>query len=196
MQIVFHIWDTLQKRFDAIDEYFEALETRFFSLAEAVMRKQNLPPRPKYRWKIWKSLQQIEAVMAKCNKLPHHIFIQNICSKYSFKYSMNILEAIPSFWLQKRWWGSGTSWRSWRCWGRTRRGGEKSWWVKKWKYKKVEKVENLNEKVREANSHFNRASVYKKKIEEEGNRVRSFNSHLPSRQFSTISIQNKFSWLF
>lgn len=142
------------------------------------MRKQNLPPCPKYRWTFWKSLQQIEAVMAKCNKLPHHIFIQNICSKYSskysFKYSMNILEAIPSFWLQKRWWGSGTSWRSWRCWGRTRRGGEKSWWVKKWKYKKVEKVENLNEKVREANSHFNRASVYKKKIEEEGNRVRSF----------------------
>ena len=49
MKIVFHIWDTLQKRFDAIDEYFEALKTKFFSVAEAVMRKQNLPPCPKYR---------------------------------------------------------------------------------------------------------------------------------------------------
>ena len=29
-----------------------------------------------------------------------------------------------------------------------------------------------NSKVREANNHFNRATAYKKKIEEEGNRVR------------------------
>ena len=30
--------------------------------------------------------------MAKCNKLPHHIFIQNICSKYSSKYSFKIFD--------------------------------------------------------------------------------------------------------
>ena len=30
----------------------------------------------------------------------------------------------------------------------------------------------MNSKVREANNHFNRATAYKKKIEEEGNRVR------------------------
>ena len=30
----------------------------------------------------------------------------------------------------------------------------------------------INSKVREANNHFNRATAYKKKIEEEGNRVR------------------------
>ena len=57
------------------------------------------------------------------------------------------------------------------------------------KKKKVKKAEqgNLNEKVREANSHFNRASAYKKKIEEEGNRV-SLNFYDPWTQenFSRI----------
>ena len=52
--------------------------------------------------------------------------------------------------------------------------------MKRWKNRE-KKVDNLNEKVREANSHFNRASTYKKKIEEEGNRV-SFNSYNPSTQ--------------
>ena len=65
------------------------------------MRKQNLPPCPKYRWtfSFWKSLQQIEAVMAKCNKLPHHIFIQNICSKYSFKIFDDYFGSHTKFWV-------------------------------------------------------------------------------------------------
>ena len=37
--------------------------------------------------------------MAKCNKLPHHIFIQNICSKYSFKIFDDYFGSHTKFWV-------------------------------------------------------------------------------------------------